>query len=184
MRYPLIELVFAISFLGIFLVCQKIDQRLILLCAITFVLILMSIIDLEHYFIPDSAQYLLAFFVILLRINDAGADGAVVHLKSAFLYMLFGLLMLAFFYVTTKLEAIGIDDIKFFFIAGLLLGMDNFLLFMLGCGIIGAIFGSIWQRVKHDKTFPFGPALCLSLYICMLFGNKINPVEALGSLIF
>ncbi len=183
-RYPLIEMSFAIFFVIVFLVCKQIDQRLILLCGITFTLILMSITDLEHYFIPDIAQYLLAFFVILLRINDDGTYGALVNLKAAFAYMGFGLLMLIFFYITVKIEAIGIDDIKFFFLAGLLLGMHNFLFFMLLIGILGAFFGIAWEKLKHDKTFPFGPPICLALYICMLFGDHINPIETFGSLIF
>ncbi len=183
-RYPLIEMILAISFIVIFLAYKQIDPKFIFLCGIAFTLILMSITDLEHYFIPDIAQYLLAFFIILLRINDAGTYGALTHLKAAFTYMGFGLLMLAFFYITVKIEAIGIDDIKFFFLAGLFLGMDNFLFFMFSIGILGALFGTIWQKVKHDRIFPFAPPMCLAFYICMLFGDQINPIDAFGSLIF
>lgn len=184
-RYPLIELTFAISFLIIFFVTgQKIDYRLTLLCLISFTLITMCITDLDHYQIPDQLQYLLAIFVILLRINDDGTYGALLHIKAAFTYTGFGLLMLLFFYLTTKTEAIGIDDIKFFFIAGLLLGFNNFLLFMLINGLLGAVFGTIWQKIKRDRTFPFAPAICVALYICMLFGSKINILKTVESLIF
>ncbi len=183
-RYPLIELSMALSFMIIFLTFPVIDLRLILLCLISFVLIIMSITDLEHYHIPNIAQYLLAIFVILLRINDGGTYGALTNLKAAFLYLGFGLLMLTFFYVTTKIEAIGIDDIKFFFIAGLLLGSNCFLTFMLLSGILGAVFGNFWQRIKHDSSFPFGPPICVALYFCMLYGNKFDAIETLGSLIF
>ncbi len=184
-RYPLIEVGFAVTFLIIFFACgQKFDARMILLCLITATLFTISIIDLEHYFIPDSVQYFLAILVIILRIYDVGVDGALINVKAAFIYTGFGLLMLGFFYFTADIEAIGVDDIKFFFIAGLLLGMNGFLLFMLLNGLLGAIFGVIWQKVKRDKTFPFAPALCVALYVCMLFGEKMNPVEMLGSLIF
>jgi len=144
----------------------------------------MIVTDLEHYLIPDFSQYLLAILVIILRIHDEGTYGAVSNIKSAFCYMGFGLLMLVFFYIVTKIEAVGVDDIKFFFIAGLMLGMNNFLFFMLASGIFGSLFGASWQAIKKDKIFPFAPAICLSFYICMLFGNKINPVEIFGSLVF
>lgn len=184
-RYPLIESVFAISFVLIYFLCgKKIDTEMLLFCLVTFTLITMSITDLEHYFIPNSLQYLLAILVILLRINDAGAYGALTHLKAAFAYLGFGLALLLFFYITTKTEAIGIDDIKLFFIAGLLLGMDSFLLFMLVNGILGTIFGAIWQKLKNDGTFPFAPPIAVAFYIAMLFGSKINLAETLGSLIF
>lgn len=184
-RYPLIEVTFAISFLIIYFSCnQLIDERMLLLCLITSTLITMCITDLEHYLIPDALQYALAVFVIILRIYDGGTYGAVDHVASALLYTGFGLGMLAFFYVTTKIEAIGVDDIKFFFIAGLLLGIENFLLFMLISGIIGSLFGAAWQRLKDDQTFPFAPAICFAFYICMLLSHKINLMEILGSILF
>jgi prepilin signal peptidase PulO-like enzyme (type II secretory pathway) len=183
-RYPLIELIMALSFVIIFLTFPVIDLRFILLCLISFVLIVMSITDLEHYYIPNLTQYLLVILIIFLRINDGGTYGTLTNLKAAFLYMGFGLLMLTFFYVTTKIEAIGIDDIKFFFIAGLLLGTNNFLSFMLLSGTLGTIFGHFWQRIRHDSSFPFGPSICVALYVCMLYGDKIDVVNTLGSLIF
>ena len=184
-RYPLIEISFAVAFLIIYFACgQKFDLRMLLFFLITTTLFVMSIVDLEHYFIPDSTQYFLAALVIILRIYDGGVNGAVDNIGSALCYTGFGLLMLGFFYFTVGIEALGIDDVKFFFIAGLLLGMSNFLFFMMIGGLIGAIFGAIWQKVRDDATFPFAPAICISLYICMLFGKKINTVELLGSLIF
>ena len=38
-------------------------------------------------------------------------------------------------------------------------------------GAIGVIFGLIWKRIMKDETFPFAPALVVSLMICLLFGN-------------
>ncbi len=184
-RYPIIELSFAVAFVIIYFVGgQKIDYRLILLCLISFALIMMCITDLEHYFIPNSLQYLLTIFVILLRINDDGVYGSLTYIKAACAYAGFGLALLLLFYVTTKTEAIGIDDIKLFFIAGLLLGINNFLLFMMINGVIGTIFGAIWQKIKNDGTFPFAPSIAIAFYIAMLSGDKINLVETLGSLIF
>ena len=184
-RYPLIELSFAISFLTVYLALgSQIDLKTILCCLIAGTLIVMCVVDLEHYFIPDSTQYFLAFLVIVLRIHEHGIDGATMNIGAAFSYVGFGLLLLMFFYFTVRLEAIGIDDIKFFFTAGLLLGTQSLLLFMLFNGLFGAIFGSIWQKVKRDSTFPFAPAICMSLFITMLFGSKINLTEIVGSLIF
>ncbi len=184
-RYPLIECSLAILFLFTFFVSGKvIDQRFIILCLVVFTLLLMCITDLEHYMIPNVAQYLLAIFVTLLCINDNGPYGAIIHIKSAFIYLGFGLLLLWFFYMTTKIEAIGIDDIKFFFIAGLALGMNHFILFMMLSSCLGLIFGIFWQAIKKENTFPFAPPICIALYVALMFGNKLNPVEFFGSLIF
>lgn len=184
-RYPLIESSFVVVFLSIyFALDRQIDMRMVMLFLIAGTLIVMVIVDLEHYFIPDITQYFLAFLVIILRIMDDGTGGAVMNLKAAFLYTATGLILLAFFYITTKVEAIGIDDVKFFFIAGLALGTSGYLLFMLVSGLCGMIFGSIWQKIKKEATFPFAPAICFSMLFVMLYGDKVNLVDFIGSLIF
>ena len=45
---------------------------------------------------------------------------------------------------------------------------------MLLSGILGTVFGMIWQKIYNDSTFPFAPALVLSLLICILSENKLN----------
>lgn len=184
-RYPLIEFSFAVTFIIIyFALGSEINAKLILYCLIAGTLIVMSIVDLEHYFIPDITQYFLAFLVIVLRIMEDGVNGATMNIGAAFLYVGFGILLVMFFHFSAGIEALGVDDVKFFFIAGLLLGTKGFLLFMLLNGLLGAIFGTIWQKIKREATFPFAPAICASLFISMLYGKKINIIETVGSLIF
>jgi prepilin signal peptidase PulO-like enzyme (type II secretory pathway) len=184
-RYPLIELTFLISFLIIFFALdQKISYKMLLYFAIAATLIVMTVVDLEEYFIPNSTQYFLAILVSVLLIMQGGTNAILANLTAAFLYAGFGLLLFTFFYFTTKLEALGVDDIKFFFIAGLMLGIKDFLSFMILSGVFGIFFGGVWQKIKKEETFPFAPALCLSAFLCLLFGKKINPVDILGSLLF
>jgi prepilin signal peptidase PulO-like enzyme (type II secretory pathway) len=182
-RYPLIELSFIVTFLIIFGSLQPpINCKMIIYFLIAGTLIVMSVVDLEHYFIPDSTQYFLTILVTVLIIMQNGNSAVLSNLKAAFLYAGFGLALLAFFYFTTTLEAIGTDDIKFFFVAGFMLGINNFLTFMMLSGFCGLIFGSLWQKIKNDETFPFAPAICTSSFICLLFGNKLDPVRLLGLL--
>ncbi len=184
-RYPLIELSFLISFLVIyFTLNQELNLKMIIYFLITFVLIMMIITDLEEYLIPDILQYLLTIFVTFLLVLQGGSNAVIANISAAFLYIGFGLILYGFFYITTKVEAIGIDDLKFFFIAGLMLGNKNFLAFMLLSGIFGAVFGSLWQKIKKEKTFPFAPAICLSAFLCLLLDQKLNPVNMIGSMLF
>lgn len=184
-RYPLIELTFAIFFLIVFFALgATFDLRLILFCLITGTLIVMSVVDLEHYFIPNSTQYFLALIVIILKVMDGGTYGAVDNIKAGFYYVGFGMCLLTFFYFTTKMEAIGIDDIKFFFIAGLMLGEEGFLFFMFLNGFLGAVFGAIWQSVKRESTFPFAPAICVAFFVSMLYGHEVDLIKTIGDIIF
>jgi leader peptidase (prepilin peptidase)/N-methyltransferase len=126
----------------------------------------------------------LAIIVTLLLISQGGTTLVLGNLKAAFLYVVFGLGLMGFFYLGAKIEALGIDDLKFFFIAGLLLGTRNFLTFMILSGVFGVIFGSAWQKIKRDETFPFAPSMCLALLICLLFGEKINVMKLVESMLF
>ena len=185
LRYPLIELAFLISFLVVYFVCKpQFDYKFLLYLAITSTLIFMAVVDLEHYLIPNAAQYVLAILATLLVIVDGGTSAALINVKAAFLYALFGGALWAFFYFVAHIDALGIDDIKFFFIAGLMLGTKDFLSFMILSGVFGIVFGSTWQKMKNDETFPFAPALCLAAFTCMLFDKKINAVDLMGSLLF
>jgi prepilin signal peptidase PulO-like enzyme (type II secretory pathway) len=169
LRYPLIEASFMIAFIAIHFACgAEINQKTILIYLIVGTLITISVIDIEQYFIPDSCQYFLAILAILLSITDYGTYGAIGNLKSAFLYMGFGLFLHIFFYAMTKIEAIGIDDIKFLFIAGLMLGVTKFLIFIFTTGLCGVIFGGLWIKFKKDETFPFAPALCFGTITALL----------------
>ncbi len=184
-RYPLIELSFLLSFLAIyFILDQKIDSKMMLYFAITSTLILMCITDLERYFIPNFLQYLLTILAALLLLLQGGNSAVFIHLKAAFIYLGFGLALWLFFYVTTSLDAIGVDDLKFFFVAGFMLGMDSFLSFMMMSGFFGVIFGSLWQKIMKDDTFPFAPAICMASFFGLLFGKKIDPVTLIGNWIF
>lgn len=184
-RYPLMELSFLSAFLAIFFVLNRqLDWKMILYFLIAGTLIVMCAIDLEHYFIPDSTQYFLTILVTMLVILEHGIPAVWPHVGSAFVYLGFGLALFVFFYYTAGLEAIGVDDFKFFFVTGFMLGMENFLAFMMLSGICGVVFGSLWQKLKKDETFPFAPAICFSAFVCMLFGKRLDPVELIGSLIF
>jgi len=186
LRYPLIELTFLICFLAIYFVLdKKIDVKMFLYFAIAATLIFMCIIDLEHYYIPNLSQFFLAYFAFLLLLNQGhGIAPVLANLWPAFLFALFGIALWLFFYFVAKIDALGIDDIKFFFVVGFMLGLKNFLAFMILTGIFGVIFGSLWQNLKKDETFPFAPALCLSTFLCLLLGKKINPTDLIGSLLF
>ncbi len=185
LRYPLIELGFLLSFLLIFFTLgQNLDAKTFLYFAIAGTLIVMVVVDLEEYFIPDSTQYFLAILATISLIMQGGTAAVLANIPDAFLFLGSGIALWIFFHFAAGVDALGIDDIKFFFIAGFMLGTKNILTFMLLSGVFGMLFGSLWQKFKKDSTFPFAPAICLSTLVCLLFQKKINPVDLLGSMLF
>ena len=173
-RYPLIELFCALGFILTFIKFDcKIDIKFLLYLAIFVTLFIMVVVDLEHYFIPDILQFALVFFVTLLTIHNGGLNSVYDGLRPALAFLAFGFAIWLFFYYSAGIDGIGIDDFKFFLIAGFMLSLNNFILFMFLSGAIGALFGGIWQKLKKDETFPFAPAICLSAYICLLVGKPV-----------
>lgn len=182
-RYPLIEISTALLFLGIFFALgAKIDLKLVLILLMAVTLMIMIIVDIEHYFIPNLVQIFLAILILIYHLLIPSKYGLMHYFIAAVVYFSFGIIIHFGFYFFTKKHGIGEDDIKFFTFAGLMLGLDQMMAFMILSGVFGMIFGIIWTKLKKDETFPFAPALAASFLICVLF--KIDMVEILGNLLY
>ena len=171
-RYPIIEIISAISFATIYLILdRKMNMELVLTLLIFVILFIMIITDLENYFIPDVTQVILFILGILyhffVTFND-NSHHLFYYFFSSFIYLVFGIILHYIFLYLTNQNGIGVDDIKFFAVAGFIIGIEKFALFMFLSGICGVIFGAIWQKIKEDNTFPFAPSLVFSLAISML----------------
>lgn len=136
------------------------------------ILLTLALVDLEIYEIPD--RFLLAGILwwavtlpcfgkenIMGRIGKGILGGFVI--SGALL-----LLTLVFDKVTGK-EGLGGGDIKLFFVTGLYLGLAGNLLNLLVSCVTGLLFVVVWKRDK----IPFGPAIALSTWFCLLFGDMI-----------
>lgn len=183
LRYPFIELFFLVSFLAIYFLIGRVDQSFILLCLIVTLLIIMSIIDIDKYFIPDLLQIILMILAIFWAFLNGGSNMSD-NILEGIVFAAFGGALYALFYITTKQEAIGIDDIKLLFIIGFMIGLTKFLAFIFFAGIFGVVFGVLWKKIKKEDAFPFAPALCLSLFICLMLDKKFNISDVIGSILF
>ncbi len=169
-RYPLIEISTALLFLAIFFILDcKIDIKMMLILLMAVNLMIMVVVDLEHYFIPDLTQISLSILALIYHLGVQTKYDLPYYFLSAGGFFLFGLALHYGFFICTSKQGIGEDDLKFFAVAGLMLGIDQLLIFMILSGVFGIIFGLIWMKIKKDNTFPFAPALALSFLICALF---------------
>ncbi len=185
-RYPIIEIVTAIIFVAIFIAnSHKIDYQLPLILAIATILLIMSIIDIEYFFVPDSLQIILAIIIailiysqeiLLLKSNHQLSIVAIGYftlnkLLSSFFYCFFILAIGKLVEYYCNQEAVGIDDIKFFAVAGLMIEINKILLFIAITGLIGLLLAKIWQKFYQENQFPFIPALALAMIISFFAKN-------------
>jgi prepilin signal peptidase PulO-like enzyme (type II secretory pathway) len=169
-RYPLIEFFTAILFLTIFLALEsKIDIKLIIILLMAVILIIMLVVDLEYYFIPDITQITLVALILVYHLLVSTKHNLSYYLLSSIGFFIFSITLHYSFLFLTKKQGIGEDDLKFFAVAGFMLGIDQLILFMTLSGILGTVFGFFWIKLKKDNTFPFAPVLVVSFLIPTLF---------------
>ncbi len=165
LRYPLIEL----STAGIFLSAYMIfgfNYMALLIATIGFFLLVISIIDFEHYIIPDSLQIILLILAIIYAyLQDFAVVPVLIRVFAVVTFII--LLSLSFKFIRKK-EGLGFGDVKFFAIAAIFLSFKPFILFMFLSGVFGTLIGLIWKYIGKGEIFPFAPALCGALYICLV----------------
>lgn len=139
---------------------------------------MIAIVDIEYYFIPIQMQigFLLAVLIFHFFYID-NINQLFYFCYSAVIFSAFSYFLYYAFLIFLKKEAIGVDDIKLFFTIGLLLGLKKFVDFAFLCGLLGLIFGIIWQRAKDDETFPFAPAILTSTFICFIMKENNSFLE-------
>ncbi len=185
-RYPLTEL--ATASLSTLTVWTFFDTNAPLLglnfqgwAALLFVwtLITISVIDFEHYLIPDRLSLPLLWLGLLLNTSDAGF----VSLSEAVWGAAVGYASLWLIFQShralTGKEGMGYGDFKLTAALGAWLGVQALIpIFILAGGLAIVVMSSLMLLKKHDlaNAFPFGPWLA-GAGILVLLG--IDPIHLL-----
>ncbi len=181
LRYPLIEIATALGFIVIFyfantfkgLTLQSVNDVFTLTFYLVIFLILLTIfiIDLGYQIIPDSLTFAgisVTFFYLLLTASNSIFN----VVFSGFLAATF----LLFVHLVTKGKGMGLGDVKFAVLGGMITGLKLmpawlFLSFLTGAavGIILILIG----KAKMKTKIAFGPFLILGIALTLAFGNNI-----------
>lgn len=178
--YPLTEIAAATAFLLVYFYADDRGLGAIFLMGMTVCLIMLIRIDLEHYIIPDGLN--LAMFVMGAFYNIGflifGWPGLWRGFNNPLLFYLgmpaaaAGLAWLLRWLVGKwkGQEALGLGDVKFFAVAGIWLPWPSmFACFLLLSGLLGVALAVLWRLLGNGPRFPFGPALAVALFLCLLF---------------
>jgi leader peptidase (prepilin peptidase)/N-methyltransferase len=174
MRYPLVEAATALLSL---LVAQHfgVSTETLLVLILTWALISLTLIDLDHMLLPDQIVMPLLWLGLLVNINNTFAPltdaviGAVVGYMS--LFSVFWLFKLA-----TGKEGMGYGDFKLFALFGAWIGWQLLPILILMASVVGAIIGialMVFKNHQREQAIPFGPYLAVAGWITLLWGDGI-----------
>lgn len=165
-RYIIIESITTILF-TIIAFTHKPGMLAYIVALLTVCLVIISATDFEEYFIPDSMQ--LVMLILGIMYGWYANFPIVFMIIMPVIGLLIGVTLHYAYYFFTKKEGLGWGDIKFFAVAGLFLTPELIASFYFFSGIIGILLALVWRGINGSKEFPFGPALALSLYLCLVF---------------
>ena len=150
---------------------------------LTWVLIAISFVDLDHQLIPDSMSVPLIWIGLFLSLFHplANAEILFVEPKTAIIGAVAGYLILwsvnAVFRLVRGMDGMGYGDFKLLAALGAWLGWLSLPLIIFMSAVVGAIVGlGMIVFLKHDKRIPipYGPYLAAAGWITMLWGSEIS----------
>ena len=174
-RYPLIELLSAVL-TGITAWHFGFGWEALFAILLTWALIAMSFIDIDHQLLPDDITLPLLWLGLGLSLFTLFTD-----MQAAIIGAIAGYLSLWLVYWTFKIltgkEGMGYGDFKLFALFGAWFGWQSLPLIILLSSLVGAIvgLGMILLRGRDRQLpIPFGPYLAAAGWIAMLWGNEIT----------
>ena len=141
-------------------------------------LVALSVIDLEHFLLPNRIVYPLAVTTVALLALAAVGDDAWPSFGRALLGGALATLALGGLHLLSP-RSMGFGDVKLAFVLGLVLGWLGWGELVLGlfCGFLaGALVGLALIVVRHrgrKDHLPFGPFLAFGTMVVLLWGDVI-----------
>ncbi len=176
-RYPIIELSCAV--LSMIVAWQLgFGWSLLSVLFLTWALLALSMIDVDHQLLPDSMTLPLLWLGLLLNLWP---ETRFVPIEEAILGAVFGYLSLWSVYwlfkLTTGKEGMGYGDFKLLAMFGAWLGWQALPMIILMSSLVGAIIGItliVVQGRDRNQPIPFGPYLACAGWITLLWGQYIT----------
>lgn len=183
--YPLIETIVGFIFvLNIFsnkyFSENNQSLNLTLICVFSFFLITISLVDIDHFIIPNNLNLNLAAIaipvMIFLQLNENDNSNLFFLRIISSIIIFFILESFSYFYnIFFKKFPYGMGDSKLISAFILWLGIKGTLItIFLSIYLAGffILFSKILQIKKYNSKIPFGPFLSLGAYLTILFGNE------------
>ncbi len=143
---------------------------------LTWSLVALTFIDVDHQLLPDSITLPLIWFGILFNLFGAFTVLEVSVIGAMAGYLSLWLVYHAFKLVTGK-EGMGYGDFKLLAALGAWLGWTYLPVIILLSSLVGAIVGItlvVLKKHQHQNPIPFGPYLAAAGWLALIWGDTIN----------
>lgn len=175
LRYPIIEAFTALTSAIVAWHFGYTPQTAFAL-VLTWSLIALSFIDIDHQLLPDSISLPLLWLGLFLSLSEFFTDS-----HSSIIGAIAGYLVLWTVYHLFKLatgkEGMGYGDFKLLALLGAWLGWQYLPAIVLLSSLVGAIIGItmiIAANKDRNVPIPFGPYLATAGWIALIWGHDIN----------
>ena len=168
-QYPLIELLTAIFFLGVYLKFDLTSELFIMFLLLS-ALIVISMIDYKYMIIPNIITY--SGIII-------GFISAIIFDHLSIFDSILGIFIPALILLAVALifkGGMGMGDVKLVAMLGAFLGYKYSLLSIFIGSLVGSIIGITLMAlgiIERKDRIPFGPFICLGAVIMIFFGEQI-----------
>lgn len=175
LRYPIVESFTAITS-AIIAWHFGYTSAMLFALILTWSLIALSVIDIDHQLLPDAITAPLLWLGLLISVFSVYTDtnssiiGAIAGYLS--LWTIFHV-----FKIVTGKEGMGRGDFKLFALFGAWLGWQYLPIIILLSSLTGTVIGiAMIILAKRDRytPIPFGPYLATAGWLALLFGDQIN----------
>lgn len=143
---------------------------------LTWSLIALSFIDIEHQLLPDSITLPLTWLGLLLSLWGCFTDAHASIIGAIAGYLLLWSVYHVFKLATGK-EGMGFGDFKLLAMFGAWLGWQYLPQIVLLSSLVGAVVGIgmiLVGNLERSKPIPFGPYLAIAGWLALLWGKAIN----------
>jgi len=173
-QYPLIELLSAV--LAIIVVFELgFSVAAFSAIILTWCLLVLTIIDIQHQFLPDDLTLSLLWIGLLLNLFGVFTDinSAIIGAMSGYLSLW---LVNKLFKLIRGKDGMGYGDFKLFALFGGWLGWQLLPFIILVSAAVGALVGVgliLFKGRDRQLPIPFGPYLAMAGWVAMLWGQDI-----------
>lgn len=169
-RYVVIEIINTVAWGSLFYVFG-LSIAFVVMAALTSLLIALTMIDFDHKILPDNLVFLTGVLGLLFSTTGYGLLSPTEAIYQSVIAFFVANAFIGIYSKLRGMTMMGFGDIKLIGVLTLFTGLSLTLnALMIACisGIVYYVLLKLTKKLDVDKTFAFGPFLCLGYFVMLI----------------